>query len=36
VATFLAVLELYRRGLIVLDQAEVFGELQIGLLVSGG
>jgi segregation and condensation protein A len=35
VATFLAVLELFRRGLIGLEQAERFGELEISLLASG-
>lgn len=32
VATFLAVLELFRRGLIGLEQTERFGELEISLL----
>ena len=35
VATFLAVLELFRRGVIGLEQAERFGELEISLLASG-
>lgn len=35
VATFLAVLELFRRGVIGLEQAERFGELEIRLLASG-
>ena len=36
VASFLAVLELYRRGVIVLRQAHLFGELELSLLGSGG
>lgn len=35
VATFLALLELFRRGVINLEQAERFGELEISLLGSG-
>jgi segregation and condensation protein A len=35
VATFLAVLELFRRGVIGLEQPERFGELEISLLASG-
>ena len=35
VATFLAVLELFRRGLIALEQAQLFGDLQISRCASG-
>jgi segregation and condensation protein A len=35
VATFLALLELFRRGVIGLAQSQLFGELEITLLASG-
>ena len=35
VATFLALLELFRRGVIGLEQSQLFGELEVSLLASG-